>query len=231
MGLFAGVGGIERGLHRSGHKTRLLCELDEAAASVLRSRFPGIPITPDVRDVVRLPNGTDLLVAGFPCQDLSQAGRTEGITGARSSLVGEIFRILERQPVPFVLLENVPFMLQLGGGRALDVIISSLEDLGYRWAYRVVDSRAFGLPQRRERVYLLACLEEDPRDVLLVDDVGEPEQVPREPVACGFYWTEGIRGLGWAVNAVPTLKGGSTIGIPSPPAILFPVGLHRKARR
>jgi DNA (cytosine-5)-methyltransferase 1 len=124
-----------------------------------------------------------------------------------------------------VLLENVPFMLQLSKGRALEVIVSALEALGYRWAYRVVDTRAFGLPQRRRRVFLLASLEEDPRDVLLVDEAEPAERCePRSGVAHGFYWTEGIRGLGWAIDAVPTLKGGSAVGIPSPPAIVLPSG-------
>src|SRR5205085_1161789 len=65
---------------------------------------------------------------------------------------------------------------------------------------------------------------EDPRDVLLTQDIGEPEPQDPRGLACGFYWTEGVRGLGWAVNAVPTLKGGSSIGIPSPPAVLMPNG-------
>jgi DNA (cytosine-5)-methyltransferase 1 len=115
-------------------------------------------------------------------------------------------------------------MLRLAKGAALDVILSSLEQLGYSWAYRVIDSRAFGLPQRRERVFFVACPsgDGDPRDVLLSASVSEPErQVDSQSVACGFYWTEGTRGLGWAVDAVPTLKGGSTVGIPSPPAIVL----------
>jgi DNA (cytosine-5)-methyltransferase 1 len=117
-------------------------------------------------------------------------------------------------------------MLQLAQGRALEFILEELESLDYKWAYRVVDARAFGLPQRRERVFLVAALDEDPRGILLVDNRPEPDRVPGEigKVACGFYWTEGTRGLGWATDAVPTLKGGSTIGIPSPPAILFPDG-------
>jgi len=148
---------------------------------------------------------------------------TRGIAGDRSGLVGEVFRLLRRRRVPWVLLENVPFMLQLSRGRALEVIVSELEELGYRWAYRVVDSRSFGLPQRRERVFLLASIEHDPRPVLFADDAGPPEEESLDGhTAFGFYWTEGIRGLGWAVNAVPTLKGGSTVGIPSPPAILLP---------
>ncbi len=116
-------------------------------------------------------------------------------------------------------------MLQLARGEALEVIVAALEHLGYKWAYRVVDSRAFGVPQRRQRVVLVASLEGDPRAVLLTDDEGEPEPSDSFPdVPCGFYWTEGVRGLGWAINAVPTLKGGSTIGIASPPAIIFPDG-------
>ena len=103
-------------------------------------------------------------------------------------------------------------------------LTQSLDDLGWRWAYRVVDTRAFGLPQRRQRVLLLASREADPREVLFPPDAGEPPEEDAEGVACGFYWTEGVRGLGWAINAVPTLKGGSTIGIPSPPAIWMPDG-------
>lgn len=100
----------------------------------------------------------------------------------------------------------------------------SLDDLGFRWAYRVVDTRAFGLPQRRQRVLLLASREHDPRDVLFPEDAGAPDEPSSDGLACGFYWTEGVRGLGWAVDAVPTLKGGSTIGIPSAPAIWMPDG-------
>jgi DNA (cytosine-5)-methyltransferase 1 len=224
VGLFAGIGGIELGLARAGHETTLLCENDVSARAVLDARFPDIPKHGDIRTLMKLPRGTDLLAGGFPCQDLSQAGKTAGISGERSGLVGEVFRLLERQRVPSVLLENVPFMLQLARGAALDVIVRAFERLGYRWAYRVVDTRAFGLPQRRERVFFLASLDGDPRDVLLSQDAGPPE--PQDPtgLACGFYWTEGIRGLGWAVNAVPTLKGGSTIGIPSAPGILMPDG-------
>jgi len=123
-----------------------------------------------------------------------------------------------------LVLEKVPFMLQLAGGQALGVIVAALEELGYKWAYRVVDARAFGLPQRRRRVLFVASLDEDPRTVLFADDAGEVKDGPFAGRACGFYWTEGVRGLGWAVDAVPTLKGGSTVGVPSPPAIWLPDG-------
>jgi DNA (cytosine-5)-methyltransferase 1 len=225
-GLFAGIGGVELGLAKGGHEAAMLCENEPAAMAVLRERFPDVLLHDDVRTLACLPAETSLVVAGFPCQDLSQAGATRGIAGARSGLVGEVFRLIEEHRTPWVLLENVPFMLQLARGEAMNVIAARLEALGYRWAYRVVDSRAFGLPQRRRRVYLLASLGGDPREVLFADEAGDQPE-PRlngHPVACGFYWTEGVRGLGWAVDAVPTLKGGSTIGIPSPPAIWMPDG-------
>jgi DNA (cytosine-5)-methyltransferase 1 len=140
-------------------------------------------------------------------------------------LIGEVFRLLEKQRVPWVFLENVPFMLQLSKGRALDVIVAALEHLGYRWAYRVVDARSFGIPQRRRRVLIVASQHDDPRKVLFADEAGPSAEVEdHRELACGFYWTEGVRGLGWAVDAIPTLKGGSTVGVPSPPAIWLPDG-------
>jgi DNA (cytosine-5)-methyltransferase 1 len=222
-GLFAGIGGLELGLRRAGHTARVLCEIDRGAQAVLASHFPRVPLAQDIRDLETLPH-VDLIAAGFPCQDLSQAGRTVGIDGIHSGLVGEVFRLLRMMEVKprWLLLENVPFMLRLDRGRAMRVIVDSLEELGFRWAYRIVDARAFGLPQRRQRVLLLASITDDPRRVLFGDDAGEPSGHDRSARACGFYWTEGNSGLGWAFDAVPTLKGGSTIGIPSPPAIWMP---------
>lgn len=223
-GLFAGIGGIELGLSRAGHRTMLLCENDPAAQAVLRARFPNTKLVSDVRELRELPRGTNMIAAGFPCQDLSQAGDTRGIKGSRSGLVGEVFRLLETHDVPWLLLENVPFMLQLGRGSAMDFIVKKLEGLGYSWAYRVIDARAFGLPQRRERVYMLASTETNPAPLLHATNIEPETPTDHRGKACGFYWTEGVRGLGWAVSATPTLKGGSTVGIPSPPAIWMPDG-------
>src|SRR6185503_11464572 len=83
-GLFAGIGGIELGLGRSSHKASLLCEIDDSAHAILKGRFSGVRMHRDVRQPFDLPSKTSLLTAGFPCQDLSQAGQTKGIKGARS---------------------------------------------------------------------------------------------------------------------------------------------------
>lgn len=221
VGLFAGIGGIELGLHRSGFRTRLLCEIDDAAQQVLRSQDPfrEVPLHPDVTRLESLPD-VEVVTAGFPCQDLSQAGRAAGIEGRRSGLVEHVFRLLADPRVRprWVVVENVPFMLQLHRGRAMHHLVDRFEELGMRWAYRIIDARSFGRPQRRRRVVLLASADDDPREALFAEDHGvEPPPGPGEHY--GFYWTEGRRGLGWAPDAVPTLKGGSAVSIPSAPAV------------
>ena len=221
-GCFAGIGGIELGLKRHGHDSVILSEIEPTAQAVLKARFPEVPLAGDIRAIKRLPE-CDLISAGFPCQDLSQCGRTAGVDGADSSLVNEVFRLIEsavNRP-NWVLLENVPFMLALESGRAIRVITKHLTRLGYRWAYRTVNARAFGVPQRRLRVVIIAARDADPREVIFADDEPVPKESP-SPTGFGFYWTEGTTGLGWAANCVPTLKSGSTIGIPSPPAIWMP---------
>ncbi|WP_263730448.1 DNA cytosine methyltransferase [Cellulomonas sp. SG140] len=228
-GLFAGIGGIELGFQRAlGHEvsTALLCEWWDPAKAVLTERFPGVEIHPDVRELKDLPDSVNVVTAGFPCTDLSQAGRMAGIDGVNSGLIKHVFDVLQvvrhRRTLPTLLIENVPNMLALNRGQAMTYLVQELEDLGYRWAYRVVDSRFTGVPQRRRRVVLVASVDLDPRAVLFSDDDGplDPESLADD--AYGFYWTEGRGGLGWAQDAVPTLKGGSTIGIPSPPAVWLP---------
>src|SRR5581483_5114241 len=223
VGLFAGIGGIELGLARAGHKTEMLCEIDPGAQKILKQRFAA-KIEPDVRKLRGLPP-VDLVAAGFPCQALSQAGRTAGIDGTQSALVAEVFKHLrhKRSGPRWLLFESVPFMLQLQRGKAMRYLVDELEELGFTWAYRVVDARSFGIPQRRQRVLILASKREDPRPVLFSEDTVENNPEFSREKLCGFYWTEGLRGLGWAVDAVPTLKGGSSIGIPSPPAIWDPL--------
>jgi DNA (cytosine-5)-methyltransferase 1 len=223
--LFAGIGGLELGLSRAGHHTVMTCEVWEPAVNVLADRFDGVPNKPDVRKLKSLPKKVDLLSAGFPCQDLSQAGNTAGIAGKKSGLIDHVFRLLDRRKIPVVVLENVSFMLQLDKGAAMGRLTAAFEERGYRWAYRTINTQSF-LPQRRERVFFVAsCSDLVPQNVLFEDEVTPPKTVSKlTSRAHGFYWTEGTRGLGWADDAIPTLKNGSTIGIPSPPAILLPNG-------
>jgi DNA (cytosine-5)-methyltransferase 1 len=139
--------------------------------------------------------------------------------------VDHVFRLVDGSDVPLVLLENVSFMLKLDRGSAMTWLTHEFEKRGFRWAYRTINSLAF-LPQRRERVFFLASRGDlEPADVLFTNSASPPtKKTALDTHAHGFYWTEGTRGLGWAPDATPPLKNGSTVGIASPPAILMPDG-------
>jgi len=119
----------------------LLCEVWEPAKAVLAKQFPGVPLDPDVQHLKALPGDVDVVTAGFPCQDLSQAGRTAGIRGEQSGLVSHVFRLLQKHHPRWLVLENVRNMLVLDEGKAMFHLVQELEALGYSWAYRLVDSR------------------------------------------------------------------------------------------
>ncbi|KDD76604.1 hypothetical protein H632_c164p0, partial [Helicosporidium sp. ATCC 50920] len=121
------------------------------------------------------PQDTELLAAGFPCVDVSRAGLRKGMDGHCTSLVRHVFRLLsrakeDRRPVPWVLLENVEALLDRHGKDppVIQYVLQQLMELGYgSWAYRVVNSASFGVPNRRRRVFILASMNGDARDVLL----------------------------------------------------------------
>ena len=215
--LFSGVGGFELGLHDYGGLPVLQCEIDPLAKEILQSRFPDVDFHDDIKSLKYLPE-CDILVAGWPCQDLSQAGRMAGLNGANSGLVEHIFRLLDatNPKPPRVILENVAFSLSLQKGDAIREVTAALEDRGYRWAYRIFDTNFFGLPQRRRRIYIYASLIDDPVSILFDgphEIVSSTTANTPSPTDIGFYWTEGNRGVGWTVNAVPPLKGGSALSI------------------
>ena len=219
--LFTGIGGFELGFEKAGGTVDMQSEVDPSALSVLASEFPNVQQAGDVTTLTSLPPA-DVLFAGFPCQDLSQVGRTKGIHGSESSLVTHLFRLINNSaPKPdWIVIENVPFMLYLNKGSGIKFVLENLEELGYEWAFRIVDANAFGLPQRRRRLVIVASYKSGAaKDVLLADDTETDPDNSTEARMAGFYWTEGLRGLGWAENSTPPIKGGSSIGIPAPPAI------------
>ncbi len=224
-GLFSGIGGFELAFAKAGFETNLLAEIDPAAFAVLESRFPCVSKYGDVAKIDCLPADTEILAAGFPCQNLSMAGDKSGIEGSKSAVVERMFDLIRRSQVPTVVIENVYFLLQLDSGNGMRWLVDQFEQLNYQWAYRVLDTMGFGLPQRRRRVYLVASRKLDPRSVLLADETilpAQPERTLGKPL--GFYWTEGRSGVGFTVDGIPPLKVGSSLGIPSAPAVLFPDG-------
>jgi DNA (cytosine-5)-methyltransferase 1 len=226
VSLFAGIGGFELAAKTVNASPVFSSEIDVPARAVLKARFPETKLAGDIRELTRLPKRPWLVAAGFPCQDLSSVGLKSGITGTRSSLVDEVFRLLETCQPEWVILENVMFMLHVDKGEAMRHVIEGLESLGFNWAYRLLNTSEFGLPQRRRRVYFVASRRHNA--AMAMFPAGRPSQPiqsrrSRHP-SYGFYWTEGTYATGLTLNGVPPLKAGSTVGIPSPPAILFASG-------
>ena len=228
VGLFAGIGGIEYGLHENGHNTVHLCEIMPEAQSVLRNHFNDAQFSQDVCSMQELPQ-SDMLTAGFPCQNLSIAGDKKGLAGEKSSLLFQIFRLLDNSAYlpDYILIENVANLISLNKGEALSLIIQKVREHGYDWAYRLVDPRSFGIPQRRPRFIFLASRISHPKYILFPRGENFEAEIDDKPRldgenlsdAYGFYWTEGKIGIGWANNSIPPLKCGSTLGLPSSPAI------------
>lgn len=186
VSLFSGVGGFELAMAQAGIPTIAACEIDKAARGVLADHFPDTHIYHDVKGVtgdslrsLGADPGRTVLTAGWPCQGNSVAGRRGGMADERSGLWHEVARILaEFRPAWFVG-ENVPGLLSVAGGWDYATVLGDMARLGYGFAWRVLDARRFGVPQRRRRIVLVGHLGDDgraPAQVLL-----EPEGGGRNP--------------------------------------------------
>lgn len=167
--LFAGIGGIRCGLEQAAREKGLtpVCvltsEIKPYAVNVLRENHPAETITGDITkvDTKNIPD-FDILCAGFPCQAFSSAGKRMGFADTRGTLFFEVERILrDKQPKGFIL-ENVEGLVNHDGGKTLQVIVDRLEALGYKFDYRVLNSKYFGVPQERKRIYIVGSLVEKP---------------------------------------------------------------------
>jgi DNA (cytosine-5)-methyltransferase 1 len=165
VSLFAGVGGFDLALERAGVKVVASVEWDKKAQEVLRRHFPNSTIFGDISGVTGeqfLAAGFEprngIITGGFPCQDLSVAGKRAGLGGARSGLFWEICRLLDETRAQNFILENVPGLLSSNQGADMAVVLEALVERGYRVAYRVLDAQHFGVPQRRRRVFIVGCL-------------------------------------------------------------------------
>lgn len=155
---FSGCGLFRLGLERAGHRCVWSCEIDDDARSVYADRFGAAPEGKDIRGVTPqdVPDA-ELWVGGFPCQDLSSAGLGLGFEGGeRSVLVFDLLKLAAERRPRWLLLENVPRILSLHGGRDFGLLLAAVEDAGYVGSWRVLDARWFGVPQRRRRLFLLA---------------------------------------------------------------------------
>lgn len=211
-GLFSGIGGFELAWQRSGGTVAWMCEIDPAARRVLEARFSGVPI---YRDISTLdPNElapVDVLTGGSPCQGFSVAGARTGLEHAESRLFADYVRILEgleTRGLSWAVWENVPGVLSItddDGERTFEHVVAALVgadepvrlDRRVRWnsglaargsrglAWRVLDSRHFGVPQRRRRVYACVALGRAPADRAYRALLALPESLSRDPATCG----------------------------------------------
>ena len=154
--LFSGIGGFDLGLERASMICVWQAENNKYANQVLANHWPNVKRYEDVRDVRRNAETIDLICGGFPCQDLSVAGKRAGLAGERSGLWNEFARIIAELRPRWVVIENVPGLLSSNKGRDMGILTGKLAELGYWWAYRVLDSQYFGVAQRRRRVFIVA---------------------------------------------------------------------------
>lgn len=160
--LCAGVEGFGLGFERAGHNVVYQCEIDKHCNAVLRRRYPQVARSMDVtddatsNDVVSI--RPDCIIFGFPCQDISVAGRRDGVAGERSGIFFNCMGIVAASAPRWICIENVPGLLSSNAGRDMGTVLGEVERFGYGWAYRVLDSQYFGLAQRRRRVFIVGCL-------------------------------------------------------------------------
>ena len=133
-------------------------EIEPFPSAVLAHRFPNTPNLGDFTKIGKDDVGAiDLLVGGTPCQNFSVAGLRAGLAGDRGALTIEFLRLAERLRPQWLVWENVPGILSIDGGRAFGTFLGLLGKLGYGFAYRILDARHFGIPQRRRRVFVVGC--------------------------------------------------------------------------
>jgi DNA (cytosine-5)-methyltransferase 1 len=156
---FSGIGGLDLGLERAGFEINFHCEIKEFCRQILHQHWPNLPVETDIRalDETAIPQA-DVWAAGFPCQDLSLArmGPRSGLRGNQSGLFHEFMRLVRGRTPRAIILENVHGLLSSHGGRDFAVVLKALDELGYGVAWRVLNSKDFGVPQQRRRVYIVA---------------------------------------------------------------------------
>ena len=219
--LFAGIGGFGLALNRLGHECVYANEWDKYAAQIYNKNFSkrwiqnkeggnnaNIKVGEEVynridqRDIRTVPTSEipnhDLLVAGFPCQAFSIAGKRRGFNDTRGTLFFEIARILKDKQPKFFILENVKGLLSHDNGNTFKTIISTLTELGYDLQWQVLNSKNFGVPQNRERVFIVGHLRGQPRPKVfpIGQDSGETaiqggKETQHSGTITSRYWKQG----------------------------------------
>jgi DNA (cytosine-5)-methyltransferase 1 len=156
---FSGIGGFDLGLERVGMEVVFQSEINTFAKKVLRKHWPNVFLNEDINklDIKDIPQ-SDLWCGGFPCQDLSLAnqGKRKGLNGNRSGLFYKFSDLVSERLPRWIILENVPGLLNSAQGTDFQILLNKLDELGYCISWRILDAKYFGTPQRRRRVYIVA---------------------------------------------------------------------------
>ncbi|WP_287876826.1 DNA cytosine methyltransferase [Aquitalea sp.] len=181
--LFAGIGGFDIGFENAGFTTAWQVEINPICRAVLADRFPHARQFDDVRTVgAHNLSAVDVLVGGFPCQDLSTMGARQGLAGQRSGLFFEVCRLARELQPRWLVLENVTGLLSCRDGQDFQTVISTLAECGYLGCWRVLDASCFGVPTKRRRVFIIAGLHEHP-PIELLANASPVATVPGTPPA------------------------------------------------
>jgi DNA (cytosine-5)-methyltransferase 1 len=157
--LFVGIGGFDLGFERAGFQTIWQVEIDRFCSRILQRHFPKAKRYGDITKINPADlEKVDVITAGFPCQDLSVAGKRKGLQGERSGLFFELKRIVAGVRPAWIVVENVPGLFSSNRGRDFGLVLFHLAECGYGLAWRILDSRYFGVAQRRRRVFIVGCL-------------------------------------------------------------------------
>lgn len=208
---FTGVGGFELGISKAQPNARSVgfSESDPWASDVLRFHYPTIKNYGDIKQIdwKRVPN-FDLLVGGSPCQDFSVAGKRAGLKGTRSSLFTEYLRALGIKKPRHFVWENVRGALSSNGGRDFAAILMAFSEAGYSVTWQVLNAKDFGVPQNRERVFIIGTRGQGGREIFFEAGTAKnnlEEITEKSPDAQRVYAPEGIgrtlKGLGGGQGA------------------------------
>ena len=216
VSLFAGVGGFDLGFERAGFETVAQVEIDPKCREVLARHFPKAQRFNDVREF-KYTDPIDVVCGGFPCQDLSVAGKRKGLAGERSGLWWEFHRILGESRPKYAVLENVPGLLSSNKGADMEAVVRSLVELGYRVCWRVLDSQYFGVAQRRRRVFIVGSLGDGRSAEVLFEPESlcrdtPPRPEKREGSTGGVAASIGVRMRGLDDSCADNLQVAGTLG-------------------
>jgi DNA (cytosine-5)-methyltransferase 1 len=153
--LFSGIGGFRLGFEAIGFQCVFSCEINSKCRDVYQENFNALPFDDIQKINPQTLQDFDLLVAGFPCQPFSICGKKRGFEDTRGTLFFEICRIIKAKQPKIIILENVKHLIHHDQGNTLKIILSSLEELGYGVNYQILNSKDFGLPQHRERIFII----------------------------------------------------------------------------